>query len=132
MDRKIGRRWLWLIALTVAWPALQFLIFLVRFGRLSGALMLDSLSFAPLGLLSGLLLIILCSRAGSALGRNIVIAGYVIATPAALVTSLLGGLIWTPVVGVTIFGLIPLAVGMYVAFAVAKLIKPSDPTRPAA
>ena len=55
----------WIIGLTIFWPLIQLIIFLFRFGNLPADVLVQSLSFAPLGFLSALLLVFFQNKAQS-------------------------------------------------------------------
>ncbi len=120
MEPISGKFW-WLVLITVIWPVAHVLVFLVRFQRVSADVIVQSLVFLPLGFLSALVLLRLLPKAVDRRQKTAVVAGYIVASPVAFIGSLLGGLMVTPLLGATIFGLIPLAVGMAIGFYVVKL-----------
>ena len=112
----------------MAWPLAQVIIYIIRFGMtalqenvLSSplALLIDSLTFSMVGLLSGLLLFAFIRR--GRLGRNIaVIVGYVLVTPIALLFAVAGGLLF-PIIGPIMLGWSILAVGITLAYGLMRL-----------
>lgn len=110
---------LWLIALTVLWPGLHTLVFLVRFGRLPTGGFGDVLVFLPMGLAAAVVLIALWASAGTHRRRMGLVLGYVLASPVALVGSVLSGLLLPPVLGTLLYGTGPLVVGMFVGYALS-------------
>jgi hypothetical protein len=106
--------------LTLLWPVLHTLIFLVRFGNLPPDGLTEAVVFLPMGLVAGVALVLLVRRATSRRGQIGAIAGYLIAAPFALVGSLLGGLMLPPVVGTLIFGALPLIAGAVVGYAIGN------------
>lgn len=107
---------------TLMWPAAQLLIFFFRFGNLPLDMVSQSIIFLPLGLLSSLLLLYLIKKSHSGKQRNLVIGGYILMSPVAFICSLMGGLIFSPIVGTTLYGFIPLAIGMTVGYCIGKLL----------
>ena len=107
----------WIVALlTVGWPLAQLGIFAARFGKLTTDILVESLVFAPLGFVSSLVLVGLLGASKHRRQRQAVILGYAVASPFALLASLLGGLILVPIVGATVAGLIPLSAGMLAGY----------------
>lgn len=107
--------------LTLLWPALQLFIFFLRFGNLPVEMIIESAAFAPLGFLSVLIFLFFKNRSAAKLQKNMVAGGYIAGMPFALLGSLMGGLVFPPIIGVTIYGLMPLIVGMVVGFFLGKL-----------
>ena len=125
MLQKIVR----LFLLTLAWPLLQLLVFFFRFHRLPLAIISGSLVFLSFGFLSAFLLLHLLSLSRSKKQKRSVVIGYLVAIPFAMVSSLLGGLVFIPELGVTAFGLIPLCIGLFVGYFVGKTKKVSGKKR---
>jgi hypothetical protein len=111
---------LWLIALTVLWPGLHFLVFFVRFGRPPSGGFTDALVFLPMGLVAAVILIVLWARAGTRLRKVGLVLGYLLASPVAFIGSLMSGLMLPPVVGTLLYGAGPLVVGMLIGYALAE------------
>lgn len=107
-------------ASTVGWPILQLAVFWLRFQRFPPGGPVESLVFAPLGFLSGAVAAVLLARSSSPRQRRFVGWGYLAATPIAVVTSLLGGLVLPGVWGPLAFGTIPLALGCLIGFAAGR------------
>lgn len=109
--------------LAVLWPALQVALFAVRFGRVDGARVAESAVFLPMGIVGAVALAWCWTRARGTLGRAGAAAGYVLASPVALIGSLLGGLVLPPLVGTLLLGGLPLAAGAAVGGALGSLKK---------
>jgi hypothetical protein len=114
--------WL-IIPLTLVWPAIHLLVFGLRFGRLPVEMVRLSAVFLPLGLISSLIFLYFLGRARAGAERRAVIAGYIIAFPFALLGSLAGGLVLTPIAGVTLFGLVPMLVGILGGYALGRALR---------
>lgn len=113
-------RYLWLLPLALLWPVLHTLVFVARFGRLPDGGMGETLVFLPMGILSGAVLLWFLGRARSR-GRKVSTAlGFLAACPFAFVGSLLGGLIFDPVIGTLIYGVLPLAAGAGLGYALGS------------
>ena len=117
----LSKYWPWLLAITLVWPGIQILIFFTRFSRLPLDMLIQSLYFAPLGFLSGLLLLYFVYRAKSTGQRASTIIGYLIASPMAVIGSLLSGLLLPPLIGTVIYGMVPLVVGVLIGYTIGKL-----------
>ncbi len=109
-----------LVCLTVAWPAIQLVVFWVRFNRLPAGGPAESLVFAPMGLVAGCVAVWLWVRATTRRQRWRVVVGYVIASPIALLGSLLGGLVLSSVWGPFVYGGIPLVAGSVIGFSAGR------------
>lgn len=81
---------------------------------------MESLTFLPLGFLSALIFNFLRSKSKSDSQKKAVLIGYVVAFPVAFILALFSGLIFTPILAVTIFGLIPLVIGMGIGYLIKK------------
>lgn len=91
MDKKPS--FLWALAIGVAFPILQVLIFFIRFQSLNpDASLVDYLYFFISGLLIGIALIYFVRRSQTQATYWGTIIGFVIGIPLALVGMLLGGL----------------------------------------
>ena len=121
---KATRAVLSFIALTVLWPGLHLLVFLVRFGRLPAGGFADALVFLPMGVIAAIILLVLWARAGARPGKVGLALGYLLGSPIAFMGSLFGGLMLPPVVGILLYGAGPLLVGMLTGYALAQK-KPS-------
>ena len=105
---------------TLAWPAVQLAVFWVRFQRLPPNGLVEGLAFAPMGLVSGIVAVVLWSEARSDRQRRFVAYGYLIASPVAFLGSLLGGLVLPGVWGPLVFGAVPLVAGCLIGFFAAR------------
>ena len=99
---------LWLILLTLLWPGLHLLVFVVRFGRLSPGGVTDALVFLPMGLLAAAVLIILWAAAATRSRKIGLVLGYLLASPVAFIGALFSGLMLPPVIGTLLYGAGPL------------------------
>lgn len=91
MDKKPS--FLWALAIGVAFPILQVLIFFLRFQNINqDASVTDYLFFFISGLIIGLALIYFLRRSESKGAYRGAIIGFVISVPLALIGMLLGGL----------------------------------------
>jgi len=114
------------ICLTLAWPAVQLGIFWLRFRRLPPDGAAESLVFVPMALVAAVVVVWLWGIAASPRQKRLVAAGYAIATPFALLGSLLGGLVLAGAWGPLVFGGIPLVAGSCIGFALGRA-RGSDP-----
>ena len=111
---KSPTSFLWIVPLSLVWPAIQSVVFLMRFGRLPPLGIKGAGMFLPMGMLSGGVLIVLCRIAAGDCGR--VIRGYLYATPVALIGSVVGGLLVPPAFATILFGALPLIIGSILGF----------------
>ncbi|MFK7804886.1 MAG: hypothetical protein AB8G95_24855 [Anaerolineae bacterium] len=111
----------WAIGLTVFWPIINLIIFFARFGRMTWQLIAESITFAPLGLLSALVLFAFLNNAKSKGHVFSVGGGYILFMPIAFIAALASGLVLPPLVGPAIYGIIPLTIGMTAGFYFGKL-----------
>ncbi len=109
----------WLIPLSLLWPVLQTLVFVMRFGRFPPS-PAELLYFLPMSFLSGLLLLYLWQQAQSRDQQRALLLGYLVAAPFALILSITVGLILPPLLGVTLIGTAVLALGMFLGYRFAK------------
>ena len=115
------RNYVWLIFLSLIWPLVQVLIFGLRFQRLPDNIW-DSLYFLPMGLISAAFLLFMLGKTAVRATRVSTVVGYLVACPIALVGGLGGGLVLHPLLGVTLFGAVPLMVGTAVGYSMGKLV----------
>ena len=109
------RNYVWLIFLSLIWPLVQLLIFSLRFQRLPDNIW-ESVYFLPMGLISAAFLLFMLGETAG--------VGYLVACPIALVGGLGGGLVLHPLLGVTLFGAVPLLLGTAVGYGMGKLVTP--------
>lgn len=115
-------RYLWSLPVGLAWPVTHVLVFYLRFPENFGLdTVLESWVFVPFGLLGGVVLVMLFSRATTMVGQAAVMIGYLLASPVAFVGSLGGGLIFHPAIGALLYGGIPLLVGMGLGYGIGVL-----------
>lgn len=106
--------------LTILFPLIQLCIFAFRFRYLPISLVLESIVFLPVGFLSALFFLFLLTKAQKKTHKMCIFVSYVVAVPLACITSLAGGLVMTPLIGVTLFGFIPFVVIMGSAYFLGK------------
>ena len=119
---KTGKVWLWLIPLTLFWPIMQSMVSLIRFGHLPLAGLSFSLVFIPMSLVSGIVFLLLWTRFVKRPQRMGILLGYALASPIALMGSLLSGLVYQPIVGTLLWGAVPLAIGMAIGLLVGCIL----------
>ncbi len=119
----MSRSYWWSIPIAFIYPAIQIVIFMVRFGHLPVELALQSLIFMPTGLISGLVLIALLRRCKSFIRKICTCLGYLLITPLAILGSLLGGLVLPPLLGATLYGTVPLIIGSALGYWVGGIIE---------
>ena len=96
------------------WPLFQIFLYLIRFYQFPNELV-SSLYFYPMGVLSFFFLLFLSEKVAKEKREKIFI-GYLFAVPLAAVFSLIGFLIITPWIGVTVMGSIPLILGTFIGY----------------
>lgn len=111
---------LWFTLLSLIWPTLQIVIFNLRFQRMPDNVA-ESFYFLPMGLISAAFIVWLMKRAPNHTTRVSTAVGYLVACPFALVGSLGGGLVLHPLIGVTLFGALPLILGSAAGYWLGKL-----------
>lgn len=114
-DKKVS--YLWLIPLTLLFPILQSIIFFIRFDRLPMDILTSSLWFAPIGLISGLLLIYLSRKAINIKRKKNMVMGFIMALPISIIFSLFYGLLIPPMF-IFIVGVIPLVIGILLGYRI--------------
>jgi hypothetical protein len=118
----------WLILpLTLLWPAAHLVAFALRFGNLPIEMVRESLAFVPVGFISAVMLVFCAGMASRGKWRAITIAGYAVAFPFGLVFSLLGGLVVVPILGATLFGLVPMLLGILGGFFLGRGLGSAEP-----
>ena len=70
-----------------------------------------------MGAVTALVMLLLWSKAWTRQQKRRVALGYLLASPVALIGSLLGGLMMPPLLGALLFGAGPLLAGMLIGFA---------------
>jgi hypothetical protein len=116
------KHWWILLCLTFFWPLLQLVIYFARFGIPPANLYLESLSFAPVGLVSGWIALYLFSRSEPKTQKRAIVIGYIVMVPVATLMALGGGLMLPPWIGPAVFGVIPLALGMGIGFWIGGML----------
>lgn len=111
---------LWFTLLSLIWPTIQIIIFNLRFQRMPDNVV-ESFYFLPMGMISAAFIIFLMNRAQNHTTRVSTAVGYLVACPFALVGSLGGGLAFHPLIGVTLFGTLPLILGAAAGYGLGKL-----------
>lgn len=117
MEKK-NISYLWLIPIIIMFPLIQIMVFTLRFNRLPDDVLNSSLAFIPLGLVSGIIMIILLNYVDSKKKRKSIIIGFLVATPISIVISLLAGLIAPSIVATTLIGTIPLLIGILAGYLI--------------
>ena len=110
----------WAIGLTLFWPIINLIVYFIRFGNLTWRLTLESLYFAPLGFLSALMIFAFLANTHSKQHAGFVIGGFILFTPIAFLAALGSGLVLPPLIGPTIYGIIPLTIGATIGFFTGK------------
>ena len=118
------RNYVWLIFLSLIWPLMQILIFSLRFQRLPDNIW-ESLYFLPMSIISAAFLLFLLDKTAERTTRVSTAVGYLVACPIALVGGLGGGLVLSPLLGVTLFGAVPLLLGTAVGYGMGQLVSSS-------
>ena len=108
-----------LLLLILFWPTLHVIIFFLRFGDITLSILSEIGYFIPYSVLAALLFMYYVKKIDKGKTRYLLM-GYFIASPFAFFGSLAGGLIFDPVIGVTLFGFIPLAIGMSLAYLIIR------------
>jgi hypothetical protein len=117
------RHYVWFIFLSLIWPLMQILIFGLRFQRLPDNIW-ESLYFLPMGVISAAFLLFMLGKTAVRTTRVSTAVGYLVACPIALVGGLGGGLFLIPLLGVTLFGSVPLMLGTAVGYGIGNLVAP--------
>ena len=120
-NKLMKRHLVWFFLLSLIWPLMQILIFSLRFQRLPDNIW-ESLYFLPMGILSAAFLLFLMDKTADRTARVSTVVGYLVACPIALVGGLSGGLILSPLLGVTLFGAVPLMLGTAVGYSMGQLV----------
>lgn len=115
------RSYLWFILLSLIWPTVQVLFFGLRFGRLPDNVG-EALVFLPMGMVSGAFTLFWLRRAPDHTTRVSTAVGYLVACPFAMLGALGGGLVLSPLVGVTLFGALPLVLGCLAGYGLGRLV----------
>lgn len=117
--------YIWAIPLAFLFPIIQLAIYYIRFGSPSHmsdtALFIESGYYVPMSLLSGIALIYYLKKCYTKVEKNLTILGFVFSFPFAILTSLTSGLLLPPIIGITIFGTIPLIIGIITGNYVASV-----------
>lgn len=119
------RNYVWLIFLSLIWPLVQVLIFGLRFQRLPDNIW-ETFYFLPMGIISAAFLLFMLGKTAVRTTRVSTIVGYLVACPIALIGGLGGGLVLPPLLGVTLFGAVPLLLGTAVGYGMGKLVTPGE------
>ena len=106
-------KWLGIILIGLAWPLLHYGIGLLRFGvgNAPTSLWQALLDFGLFGLVAGWIYVFFQGRAANPRQRNLMMLGYLAASPFAFVGSLAGGLFLPGVIGAIVMGGLPLLIG---------------------
>ena len=98
------------LALSLMFPLVNLAIYTLRFQAPQGRLYLESLLFAPIGLIGGLIFFHAYDKAGTRVHKNAIVVGFLLAMPLAVLGGLMGGLLG--IVATIAFGTLPLALGV--------------------
>lgn len=112
----------WLaLALGLLGPLFYLITFATRFGRLEMLQITESLyTYLPVAL-GSLALVWLLNKAASQKARRFVWLGYLVALPLGLFGAAAGGMLG--ILGIVLFGALPLAVGAALGFGLGRLFK---------
>jgi hypothetical protein len=113
--KRVLSMFLWIGLLALIWPLTHYLVFVIRFPG-SPPPEPSPLIFLPMGAISGGILMYLVDLARSQQQRLLTVLGYALASPLAFIGSIGGGLILEPIVGATLLGVLPLAIGTLAGF----------------
>lgn len=115
------RHYVWFFILSLIWPLVQLLIFGLRFQRLPDNIW-ESFYFLPMGVISAAFLLFMMNKTAERTRRVSTAVGYLVACPVGLIGGLGGGLILPPLLGITLFGTLPLLLGTAVGYGMGKLV----------
>lgn len=110
--------YLWLIFLVLIFPVIQCLTYLIRFGSITKEIIVNSLYFAPMGLVTGIILIYLLRKEDEVTTKNRMVYGYAIGGLVAMPLAIASGLIVMPIVATTLVGSLPILIGIYIGYKV--------------
>ncbi len=114
MDAKKIPFW-WAALIGLAFPILQALIFLIRFGGFGAvSSVLDYVMFFAAGALGGLTLIFFLRRGKTNTARWIMVGAYLLVTPVAVAGMAAGGLLGP--VGVVLFSFTPWVLFLWIGY----------------
>ena len=100
----------WILFLALLFPIINLIVYTVRFHIPDSRLYLESLVFAPIGLIGGLIFFYFYDKSHSPVQKKAIIAGFLLAMPLAVLGGLIGGLLG--IAGAIIIGALPLAMGV--------------------
>ncbi len=83
-------------------------------------LWMESLCFAPAGMISAYYLTRLFDRAGTMIQKTLIIIGWIVSLPISIVSSLIGGKMLPMWIGPWLFGLLPLVIGLWIANRIGR------------
>jgi hypothetical protein len=113
--KRIIAMFLWIGLLAILWPLTQYLVYIIRFPG-NPAPEPSPLIFLPMGAISGGLLIYLVEIARTPQQRLLSVLGYALASPLAFLGAIGGPLFMNAILGATVFGVLPLAIGSLAGF----------------
>src|SRR5687767_10893644 len=103
MENKTQISWFWIVPIALILPAYHLLIFFMRYGQI-GPVLLDSLIFAPAGMIEGAAFIYWLREVKSDRQRRNILMGFIIGFIFAFFGSLLLPLMLPTWLGATIGG----------------------------
>lgn len=104
---------------TVLWPLIFITEHMLRFPG-TQVDYFGALIFVPMGAIAGGLLAYLLSKAPAGPHKLLILLGYLIACPIAFLGALGGGLFLSPLVGATLIGAFPLALGSWLGYLLGR------------
>ena len=108
-------KWMWIVISGLAWPAVQYLVAVFRFGidNSNFSYLLALQDFGLFGLLAGWIYFFFQERAANDKQAKLSGLGYLSAIPFAYIFSLGSGLIFPGAIGPVVMGSIPLLIGAW-------------------
>lgn len=121
--RKLS--YFWIIPISLIFPIIQNILFVVRFEQLTVEVAFSSLIFIPVGLSSGWFLIYILRKDIDYKRKRRVAIAYIISIPFAIFLSTMSSLLVPPYIGITIFGIAPMVIGILLGYNTGSKVKTS-------